>query len=121
MGVSKYGIKVSTSDQYVSDSQQTVFLVRVEKCFHLFLREMICVTKISLLALSKSKTKKKLSQWHCFMSYLLRALCIFLVGFMTRIHSFRDRAPGKRQASLYALWAHLPFSVAVLPSSHMEK
>ncbi|NXU29694.1 ITBP1 protein, partial [Thalassarche chlororhynchos] len=33
MGVSKYGIKVSTSDQYVSDSQQTVFLVRVEKCF----------------------------------------------------------------------------------------
>lgn len=37
MGVSKYGIKVSTSDQYVSDSQQTVFLVRVEKCLDLFL------------------------------------------------------------------------------------
>lgn len=37
MGVSKYGIKVSTSDQYVSDLQQTVFSVRVEKCFYLFL------------------------------------------------------------------------------------
>lgn len=34
MGVSKYGIKVSTSDQYVSDSQLTVFLARVEKGFH---------------------------------------------------------------------------------------
>jgi len=42
MGVSKYGIKVSTSDQYVSDSQQTVFLVRVEKRFHVFLTGDLC-------------------------------------------------------------------------------
>lgn len=35
MGVSKYGIKVSTSDQYVSESQQTSG--RAEKCFLLFL------------------------------------------------------------------------------------
>lgn len=46
MGVSKYGIKVSTSDQYVSASPKLVFLMRVEKCFHLFLWEMICVTKM---------------------------------------------------------------------------
>ncbi|NWT12212.1 ITBP1 protein, partial [Vireo altiloquus] len=33
MGVSKYGIKVSTSDQYVSASPKLIFLMIVEKCF----------------------------------------------------------------------------------------
>lgn len=68
MGVSKYGIKVSTSDQYVSASPKLVFLMRVEKCFHLFLWEMICVTEMSFLALSKSQTSSHRSTASCCIS-----------------------------------------------------
>lgn len=119
MGVSKYGIKVSTSDQYVSDSQQT--LGRVEKCFLLFLWQIIPVTKMSLLAWSKCFLFffKKSSHSSTTLFYISLGLCISLAGFLMWIHSFWQRASAKKQEGFYALGPS--FSVAVLPSSPVGK
>lgn len=63
MGVSKYGIKVSTSDQYVSDSQQTVFFVRVEK---FYFSDDLCDQNVTSgfkqnIKKNQNKTKKALT------------------------------------------------------------